>query len=457
MEKTALIAFTLLTAALAGCVGDLPQASNPHAQVHEIHMWVEEMEWEVHPGVTEAVWAFCAEGDAVEPVHGDEACGVPGPTIRVTEGDLVRVTLENTHHIPHSVHFHGWHPFEADQAGAEILGHHQVVHPGEAKTFEWTAEPTGTFIYHCHFDTHEHMDHGMYGVFIVEEKDAQEPDVEHVMVLDEWAIYDNATPYEGAMPAYNYFTINGKSFPATQPILADVGDTVRVHIVNAGYKAHAMHIHGHTPDSWEGIAGPEHAVPTDVRNVAPGQSVVMETTVDREGIWPFHCHVVPHVTANATGDGWGDYPRGMLTILAVGEEYHAALQEAGPILLEEALAEQGLNPTEHTSHNEPEDTEATAEDGDDIVVEMRDYAFQPETITIEPGTTVTWVNKDSAWHDVTFDDGSVESGEIPARESWSYTFTEEGTYTYHCSPHAFYDADEESYQGMTGTVIVQGG
>ncbi len=445
------LACVMVAAGLAGCVATTSGSADP--DVKEIRMWVEQMDWEIHPGVNTTVWAFCAEGDGVEPVHGEEACGVPGPTIRVQEGDLIRLTFENTHSIAHTVHFHGWHPFEADMNGNPLVGDAMVVEPQETQVIEWVAEPAGSFIYHCHFQTPTHMEMGMYGGFIVEdpyEHPAFEPDVDHMMVLDEWAISDEASGFDGAMPYYDYFTINGKSFPLVDPIVADAGDKVRVHMVNAGYKFRAMHLHGYTPDSWEGVAGPEHAVPTDVRMVAPGQTVVLDFAADREGVWLFHDHVVPHVTAAASGDGFGAYPRGMLTVLVVGDTYAEALESIVPDLLAAAKGDVADPGASHGDHDHGDD----AGDSDATVVRMVDLAYEPETLEIEAGTTVRWVNDDSFYHTVTFEDGSVDSGRIEAGQSWSYTFEEPGTYEYYCVPHAYQD-DDGNRQGMTGTVVVK--
>lgn len=428
--------FLFTSTLLAGCLG--PMAGDS-PQLREIEMWVEETDWEITHGVHTTVWAFCAEGDGVEPVH-DGPCGVPGPTIRVTEGDTVRLTFTNTHSIPHTVHFHGWHDYPADMHGNDIFSHGQVVDPWEEITVEWVAEPAGTFIYHCHFDTPLHMDMGMYGTFIVEERGADPPDHEFIAMLDEWALGDEMS-FSGHIPDYTHFTINGKSFPLTDPWVVGLGDRVRVHMVNAGYQFHAMHLHGHTPDSWEGVAGPQHAIPTDVRTVAPGQSVVLEFTAQREGIWLFHDHVVPSVTAGADGHGFGAYPRGMLTALVVGDHHLENLLEAAPLLVEAALQD-----------NEPRN-QTTPVDEDSVIVGMRNNDYIPEDLEIEAGTTVTWVNRDPVWHTVTFTDGSEDSGEIPAGASWSHTFDEPGTYEYYCIPHAFQQEDG-SWVGMVGSVTV---
>lgn len=436
--------------ALSGCIDVDASSDAPAPQTREIRMWVEAMDWEIAPGVTTPVWAFCGEGNGVEPVHAGQPCGVPGPTIRVNKGDTVRLTFENTHTIPHTVHFHGWHTFVADLNGNGALHGDMVVAGGETKTFEWLAQPAGTFIYHCHFETAEHMEMGMSGAFIVDDPaaqpDAEKPDKEFVTVIDEWAIHDGPTPRHGNMPAYNYFTMNGKSFPLTQPWFVEPGERVRLHFVNGGYEFHALHVHGYTPMSWEGVAGPKHAVPTDVREIAPGQSVVLELIADREGVWLTHDHVVPRVTAGSDGTSFGAYPRGMLAALVVGKAHQEKFLELAPVLLA-AAQNDATDADSHASHGH--DAPATA-----AVVQMRNYAYAQTELRIKAGETVTWMNRDSVMHTVTADDGSFDSGDIAAGASWSMTFGTPGTYTYHCAPHAAQDK-AGVWKGMVATVIVE--
>ncbi len=445
---------TVTAITLSGCAGvggfDFPET-------HHIRMWVEEMDWELHPGVTTKVWAFCAEGDAVEPVW-DGPCGVPGPTIRVREGDRLIIEFQNTHTIPHTVHFHGMHPFAADMNGNGILGDAMVADAGETETIEWVADPAGSFIYHCHFDTPTHMDMGMYGAFIVEPRDAKTvPDHEYVAILDEWQVRDE-NGFVGNIPDYNYFTINGRSFPTTQVWYAEPGESVRVHMVNAGYEFHAMHLHGYIPDSYEGASGPDWARPTDVREIAPGQTVVLDIDTARPGVWLFHDHVVPRVTAGSDGSGFGAYPRGMLTAFIVGQEYLDAVQAAVPALLE-AAGNDAHDATDHSHDAAPAEPQPAATEPTDpaapdpVVVRMQNFAFDGKDIEVEVGTKVVWSNKDGAYHTVTFEDGSVDSGEIQAGKTWSHTFTEPGTYKYYCKPHAAQNNDG-AWQGMIGTVVV---
>ncbi|MGB1587059.1 MAG: multicopper oxidase domain-containing protein [Thermoplasmatota archaeon] len=444
------VAAVLAAMSIAGCVGfdDMYQP-----QVREITMWVEQMDWEIHPGVTTTVWAFCAEGDGVEPVH-EGNCGVPGPTIHATTGDTIRLTFKNTHMIPHSVHFHGWHPFVADMNGNSLLDGAMVTAAQSEQVVEWVAEPTGSYIYHCHVDTPMHMEMGMYGAYIVHDPD-EEPVQDEVLVVDEWSLHDQPT-FHGAMPVYNYFTMNGKSFPLTAPIVAEPGTDVRIHMVNAGYEFHAMHIHGYTPDSYEGVAGPEHAVPTDVRELAPGQTVVLDFNADKEGVWLFHDHVVPSVTAGANGQGFGAYPRGMLTVLVVGEEYLEKLTEIVPELLGhaqgDAAGERSHAEHGHDDHSH-EPTESPQTNTGGVQMDIKDFAFGEAELRVPAGTTVTWTNRDGAVHTVTSEDALFDSGNMQGGDTFSHTFDAVGEFGYYCIPHAYKDGDE--WKGMVATVVVE--
>lgn len=443
---TVILAASFGGAALAGCLTTSDAAPSYTPVTREIRMWVEPLDWELHPGVTTPVWAFCGEGDGVELPHG-EACGVPGPTIRVVKGDTIQLTFENTHTIAHTVHFHGWHDFMADLNGNGMIHSEMVVPPGETKVFTWTAAPAGSFIYHCHFETPEHMEMGMSGMFIVEDPaETDKPDKEFTYVLDEWAIHEEETPRHGNMPAYNYFTMNGKSFPLTQPMFVEKGERVRVHFTDAGYEFHAIHIHGYTPMSWEGVAGPKYGVPTDVREIAPGQTVVLDFVAEREGVWLMHDHVVPRVTAASDGSSFGAYPRGMLTALVVGKPFQDKFLEIAPTLLEAAKSDASNAGASDPLHD---GGHAAGE-----VVQMRNYQYATPEVRVSAGTTVMWMNRDSVEHTVTADDGSFDSGMLPAGKSWTMTFDTPGTYTYHCAPHAAQDSSG-TWKGMTGTIIVE--
>jgi plastocyanin/glucose/arabinose dehydrogenase len=84
-------------------------------------------------------------------------------------------------------------------------------------------------------------------------------------------------------------------------------------------------------------------------------------------------------------------------------------------------------------------------------VAVENFAFNPQTLTVTPGTTVTWTNNDTVQHTVTWDDRTVDSGLFGQGQTFSYTFTQPGTYGYFCIPHGSPGA------GMYGTVVVTNG
>src|SRR3954454_20142588 len=123
-------------------------------------------EIEIAPGVYFPAWTFNGQ--------------VPGPTLRATEGDRVRVNFLNQGSHPHTIHFHGWHPPEMDGSLAE----HQVM-PGDRFVYEFDAEPVGLHLYHCHAaPLKRHIHKGLYGAFIVDPRGARPPADEMVMVMN---------------------------------------------------------------------------------------------------------------------------------------------------------------------------------------------------------------------------------------------------------------------------------
>lgn len=242
------------------------------------------------------VWAYGLVG---------EEATVPGPVIRVQVGDLVRVRFNNTHTVPHTIHFHGPHPFDMDGNGIRDFGEGQVQYPGETYTYEFMATKAGYFFYHCHYNTPTHIDHGMYGLFIVEDPAWPKADQEFLTFWDEWDMTGDGQ--------YDTHTINTRSFPDALPLKATVGEKLRIVLANIGYQFHTPHLHGGV---WSIIdSGDPRKVLANDRNsvvtVGPGEIKVVELIPEHEGTWLFHCHVVPHVADDKR------YPRGMLTLLSV--------------------------------------------------------------------------------------------------------------------------------------------
>jgi manganese oxidase len=267
-----------------------PLAFELDGQTKVFELQAKAFKWEVLPG--EYVDAYGYAG-------ADGIASVPGPLIRVTEGDQVRVNFTNNLPEPTVIHFHGPRIPNAMDGVADVT--QQVIQPGASFTYEFTASPTGTFMYHTHHNSAEQEGKGLYGVFQIDPKDGPrvQADQEVFQVLSEMG---------------GFYLINGKSFPATEPIEANVGQKVLIHLVNLGQMTHPMHMHG-APFKivgTDGYAVPETAQLTkDVVAIAPGERYDLLMTADNPGSWLFHCHILTHVQNH------GVEPGGMLTLIKV--------------------------------------------------------------------------------------------------------------------------------------------
>lgn len=256
--------------------------------VKEFHIDVQEVTHELIDGVEVTAWAFNGT--------------VPGTLLRVTEGDLVRVHFTNTHHQPHTIH---WHGIYTDVAYDGVPHTSKAVMPGETYVYEFVAENPGTYMYHCHVDSYRHIDLGMYGALIIEPKGPKTWDNEYVMILDDWD--SNVNPLEGRFePEHNHFLINGRAFPALPMLPLKVGETTRVRLINAGYNNFAMHLHG---PNFKVVASDGHPLPypytKDTLDIAPGERYDIEITPSKAGMYPFHAHNIQYVRND------GLYPGGM--------------------------------------------------------------------------------------------------------------------------------------------------
>jgi FtsP/CotA-like multicopper oxidase with cupredoxin domain len=232
------------------------------------------MKWETEPG--KMVDAFAYNGQ------------VPGPQIRVTEGDRVRVILRNNLEQSTVIHFHGVE-LPNDQDGVPFITQ-PPVKPGESYTYEFTAPEgnSGSHMYHSHHNAAEQVGKGLLGAFIIEPRNPrpiERADVDYVMILNDGS---------------HGYTINGKGFPATEPIVAKMGQKVRVRFMNEGMMIHPMHLHGMhmTVIDKDGWAQPA-PWKCDTLNVAPGERWDVMINCNNPGTWAFHCHILPHAeTAN---------------------------------------------------------------------------------------------------------------------------------------------------------------
>ena len=227
---------------------------------------------------------------------------VPGPAIRVTEGDTIRVNVTNNLPESTAVHWHGV-IVPNDQDGVPYVTQ-PPIKPGETFTYEFTVQEgnAGSHMYHSHHNSAKQVTMGLLGAFIVEEK-TPDPVRAHDV---EWICVLNDGPIGG-------YSINGKSFPATDLIQAKVGDRLLVRYMNEGLMIHPMHLHGMpqtviAQDGWM-LPAPYQC---DTLNIAPGQRFDAIVECKDPGLWAFHCHILSHAESDH-----GMF--GMVTVLAIAE------------------------------------------------------------------------------------------------------------------------------------------
>lgn len=220
---------------------------------------------EVSPGVFYNVWTFNGT--------------IPGPTLRATEGDLVRVTLINNGTKFHSIHFHGIHKSEMD-------GVFEGIAPGGKFTYEFTAEPFGVFPYHCHMQPlEEHISHGLYGVFIIDPKKPRADADEMVMVMNG---YDTDFDAEN-----NFYTVNGiPYYYMHHPIQIDKNRLIRIYLLNMLEfdPINNFHLHANMFDLYRTGTKLIPDEYTDIVTMSQGERGILEFSYKYPGKYMFHAH-----------------------------------------------------------------------------------------------------------------------------------------------------------------------
>jgi hypothetical protein len=246
--------------------------------VKEFHLVVEEIDWEMAPGMVVRAWGYNGR--------------TPGPTIEAVEGDRVRILVTNKLPEPTSVH---WHGLILPSGMDGIAGLNQpAIMPGETFAYEFTLKQHGTQMYHSHGDEMVQIGLGAMGFFIIHPKQrAKKIDRDFAIFLNEWFVSPgSARPDPNVMTEFNTFTFNSRAFPGTAPLVAKTGDRVRIRIANIGQESHPIHIHGHTFKvvATDGGDIPESAQwPETTVLVSPGQTRDFEF-IATAGDWALHCH-----------------------------------------------------------------------------------------------------------------------------------------------------------------------
>jgi manganese oxidase len=245
-------------------------------RVREYTLTATDREVEIAPGVFFPAWTYNGT--------------VPGPVLRATEGDVLRVHFVNGGSHPHTIHFHGIHPTTMD-------GVFEVVAPGDRFTYEFDARPYGMHLYHCHATPlKKHIHRGLYGALIIDPKEPRAPAQELVMVMNG---YD--TDADGGN---NFYTVNGRTFYyARYPIRVRRSQLVRVYLANLTEfdLVNSFHLHAdffrYYPTGSTG-----HYEYTDTVMQCQGQRGILEIEFAHTGTFMFHAH-----QSEFTELGWMGY------------------------------------------------------------------------------------------------------------------------------------------------------
>jgi manganese oxidase len=224
-------------------------------------------EIEIAPGVFFPAWTYNGQ--------------VPGPTIRATEGDTVRIHFANAGTKPHTMHFHGFHSEAMDGSFPE-----HFVQPGGTFLYEFRAEPFGLHLYHCHSTPlTQHIHKGLYGVYIVDPRGGRPPARELVMMMN---AFDTNFDEENEVYAVNTvaFTYND------HPIRVRAGELVRIYLVNiTEFDAiNSFHVHANFFDEVRTGTRLGPGQFTDTIVLGQAERSVLEMRFRHPGRVMFHAH-----------------------------------------------------------------------------------------------------------------------------------------------------------------------
>ena len=251
--------------------------------VRVFHLRAEPVRHQIAPGLDVQAWGYNGT--------------TPGPLLEASEGERVRIYVTNA--LPEATSIH-WHGVLVPNGMDGVAGLTQrAIAPGKTFRYDFTLERAGTFMYHPHADEMTQIALGMMGMIVVHPRGGEPAARDYALMLHEWKIpIGAARPDPLAMNDFNVLAINGKSFPATRPLVAQTGELVRLRLANLGpMEHHPIHLHGH---AFEVVATDGGVVPASARRpettvlVPVGSVRVVEFRARAPGDWPLHCHMTHH-------------------------------------------------------------------------------------------------------------------------------------------------------------------
>jgi plastocyanin len=240
-----------------------------------ITLVTEDVELDIAPGKKVKAWTFNGT--------------VPGPTIRLAEGENVTIKYINKSPIPHTIHFHGNHDDLNDGVVPQVM-------PGQTYLYNITGEPAGALMYHCHAPpTSLHIRMGMYGALIVDPL-AKEiaPAKEFVMVMGEYSL-KNQMGLEA-----DYYMINGYADQYMHnPLEINHQDLMRIYLINLGTTIPAsFHLHSTTFLTYPSGLWDNFPIHSQTISVAPGDASIIEAKWKYPGTYLFHAHGIQEEKGN---------------------------------------------------------------------------------------------------------------------------------------------------------------
>ena len=236
--------------------------------------------WERAPGDVVDAWSYNGV--------------VPAPSIHLQVGDRAQFRLRNELPIATDLHLHGLNVENRYDGVAPIT--QPLIEPGATFTYEYTADEVSVAMYHPHFHSQVGLPNGMFGTIFV----GQVPIPRGRTIGGEVIPADMQIAQEFPMVLNDSgvigYSLNGKSFPATAPIVAGTGQWVLFHYFNEGTQIHPMHLHqfDQIVIAKDGFTLDQPYV-ADTLNVAPGERYSVLVDLDKAGTWVWHCHILPHV------------------------------------------------------------------------------------------------------------------------------------------------------------------
>jgi FtsP/CotA-like multicopper oxidase with cupredoxin domain len=282
------------TASTAGSARDYTPVHTPNGVtlphnliggVKVMHLIAQPVEHEFAPGLRAHCWGYNNR--------------TSGPTIEAVAGDRLRIYVTNRLPEPTTIH---WHGLRIPNGMDGVNGLTQPAIPqGSTFCYEFTVPDAGTFMYHPHFDEMTQQAMGMMGMLVVHPRPGDEPPParDYVFMLSEWRIDPGGSrPVTTEMTDFNILTMNSKAYPATEPIVASLGEKIRIRFGNLGATDHhPIHLHGMQMTLVEtdgGIVQPSARYAANTILVPVGSTRTVEFIADNPGDWPLHCHMTHH-------------------------------------------------------------------------------------------------------------------------------------------------------------------